>query len=67
MSIIPLIDDYLFPNEQRPWYYSMSGPSWRHSNGLFSNVLNEGFRELQKLERQLGDLKFDVNSDPLKG
>ena len=47
-----------------PSYYSPITPSQRQ-HGYLSNVLNEGFRELQKLERNLGEMK--MNEDPTKG
>lgn len=65
MSVIPLFDEYLFP-ERRPTYFYSMMPN-RSSHGILSNVLNEGFRELQKLERHLGELQSDINVDPAKG
>ena len=38
----------------------------QRQRGILSNVLNEGFRELQKLERHLGELQMDLNEDPSK-
>lgn len=62
MSIIPLFDDYLFPERRPSHYYSMVP-----NRSILSNVLNEGFRELQKLERHLGELQGGLNLDPTKG
>ena len=65
MSLIPLIDDLMWP-ECRSSYYCPINP-WQRQRGILSNVLNEGFRELQKLERHLGELQMDLNEDPSKG
>ena len=47
--------------ENRSSYYSQMTP-WQRQRGYFSNVLNEGFREIQKLERNLGEM--NMNEDP---
>lgn len=41
-------------------------PASRYYRGFFNNIFDEGFRELQKLERHLGELQLNMHADSNK-
>ncbi|KAI1710126.1 hsp20/alpha crystallin family domain-containing protein [Ditylenchus destructor] len=58
MALISAFDDFFYPQSCyriRPRYVPLI-----HNDGLFSSMLNDTFGELQRLERELGQLTQDT-------